>query len=274
MPSLRQRIRASDRAPLRLPLVFPSPAATYEYRVNGATGTTDNQDVNADGEFLAGLFYRNAQGVITNAEYAITWQGWAQGQLDTGEIVSLLGRNRPPARQVGLVLTSVDSAGVLAQFGAGQYRVTRLDAATFLPDSPVASTVDLNIVSVQAAPAATVGLNLDLGDAVMLNVATWENALGDRESTAPFALRITGLATGRTRYEGTLFAARQDSETVQALIQASGQLAYSAERLYLTRYVEDLRPGQSFTAEGRRWTVVELRRVARRHLLISADSLS
>lgn len=54
MPSLRQRIRVSDRAPMRLTLVFPNPAATYEYRVNGATSETGiNQDVNADSEFFA-----------------------------------------------------------------------------------------------------------------------------------------------------------------------------------------------------------------------------
>ena len=107
MPSLRQCIRASDRAPMRLPLVFPTLAATYEYRVNGATSETGvNQDVNAEGEFLLGLFYRNAQGVITNAEYALTWQAFAQPQDQVGEVVSVLGRNLPPGRQVGLVLTS------------------------------------------------------------------------------------------------------------------------------------------------------------------------
>ena len=260
---------------MRLPLVFPLPATTYEYRVNGATSETGvNQDVNAEGEFLLGLFYRNAQGVITNADYALTWQAFAQPQDQVGEVVSVPGRNRPPGRQVGLVLTSVDSAGVLAQYGAGQYRLTRLDAATFLPDSPTASTVDVQIVSVQAAPQATVGLNLDLGDVVILNVADFENRLGNTESTAPFALRIAGIATGRTRFAGTLYAARQDDETVQALIQASGQLAYSAERLYATRFVEDLRTGQTFTAENRRWTVVEIRRVARRHWLIAADSIT
>ena len=83
MPSLRQRIRASDRAPMRLPLVFPSPAATYEYRVNGATNATG---VNAEGEFLLGLFYRNAQGVITNAEYALTWQAFAQPHDQLGTV--------------------------------------------------------------------------------------------------------------------------------------------------------------------------------------------
>lgn len=109
---------------------------------------------------------------------------------------------------------------------------------------------------------------------MILNVANYENVLGDTESTVPCALRLTGLTTGRTRFAGTLYAARQDDETVQALIQASGQLAYRAERLYATRYVEDLRTGQTFTAENRRWTVVELRRVARHHLLIAADSIT
>ena len=117
-------------------------------------------------------------------------------------------------------------------------------------------------------------MNLDLGDIVILNVATCENMRGDTESTAPFALRLTGLTTGRTRFAGALYAARQDDETVQALIQASGQLAYSAERLYATRYVEDLRTGQMFTADNRRGTVVEIRRVARHHLLIAADSIT
>ncbi len=130
MPSLRQRIRASDRAPMRLQLVFPNPAATYECRVNGATSETGvNQAVNA--EFLLRLFYRNAQGVITNVEYALSWQAFAQPRDALGETESVLGRNRPPGRH-GLVLTAVDSAGVLAQYGAGQYRLTRLNAATFL----------------------------------------------------------------------------------------------------------------------------------------------
>lgn len=53
-----------------------------------------------------------------------------------------------------------------------------------------------------------------------------------------------------------LYAARQDDETVQALIQASRQFAYSVKRLYATRFVADLR--QTFTAEGRRWTIVEI----------------
>lgn len=67
-------------------------------------------------------------------------------------------------------------------------------------------------------------MNLDLEDAVILNLATYGNVLGDTESTVPFGLRVTGLSTGRTRFAGTLYAARQDDETVQA----SGQLAYSA----------------------------------------------
>ena len=50
------------------------------------------------------------------------------------------------------MLTSVDSAGALVQYGAGQYRLMRLDAVPFLPDAPTASTVDIQIVSVQAAP--------------------------------------------------------------------------------------------------------------------------
>ena len=120
MLSLRQCIRASDRAPMRLPLVFPTLAATYKYRVNGATSATGvNQDVNTEGEFLLGLFYRNAQGVITNAEYALTWQACAQPHDQVGKEVSVLGRNRPLGWQVGLVLTAVDSAGALAQYGAG-----------------------------------------------------------------------------------------------------------------------------------------------------------
>lgn len=41
---------------MRLPLIVPSPAVTYEYRVNGATSETG---VNADGEFWLGLFERH-----------------------------------------------------------------------------------------------------------------------------------------------------------------------------------------------------------------------
>lgn len=68
------------------------------------------------------------------------------------------------------------------------------------------------------SPSQRDGLNLDLGDAVILKLASYENMQGDTESTAPFALRIAGLSTGRTRFAGTLYAARQDDETVQALI--------------------------------------------------------
>ena len=34
------------------------------------------------------------------------------------------------------------------------------------------------------------------------------------------------------------------------------------------------RPGQTFSAENRRWTITALRRVARRHLLVAADSIT
>lgn len=142
--------------------------------------------------------------------------------LEKGRLPLNTSRRRR-AGDPSIGLTGTDSAGLIEQYGTGKYRLTRLDATTFLPGNPTPSSVDLNIVSVQAALAATVGLNLDLEDAVTLNLATYGNMLGDTESTVPFGLRVTGLSTGRTRFAGTLYAARQDDETVQA----SGQLAYS-----------------------------------------------
>ena len=54
---------------------------------------------------------------------------------------------------------------------------------------------------------ASTSTRLDLGDAVSLNLATYGNVQSDTESTAPFALHITGLSKGRTRFGGTLYAA-------------------------------------------------------------------
>ena len=54
---------------------------------------------------------------------------------------------------------------------------------------------------------ASTSTRLDLGDAVSQNLATYGNMQSDTESTAPFALRLTGLLTGRTRFAGTLYAA-------------------------------------------------------------------
>lgn len=276
MPSLRQLIRAADMAPMRLPLVFPNLQATYQYNVNGAAGQVGNQNVNADGEFMLGVFQRDANGVLTSARYTLNWHLFAAlREPGTGAIIlSILGRHNPPAVQAAVVLTIEDSAGALAQYGPGKYRLTRLnDAAPYAPDNP-ASSVDLNIISVQTAPGALVGPDLELGAAVVLNVGSYENIQGPVTSTDGFALRVMALASRRAAFTGTLYAARQDDETVQSFIAASGQLAYSAERLYLTRYAADVRPAQTFRAENRLWTVSEIRRVARRHMLIAADATS
>ena len=46
-------------------------------------------------------------------------------------------------------------------------------------------------------------------------------AIRNRRRPSPYA--STGLSTGRTRFAGSLYAARQDDDAVQAFIQASGQ---------------------------------------------------
>ena len=46
-------------------------------------------------------------------------------------------------------------------------------------------------------------------------------AIRNRWRPSPYA--STGLSTGRTRFAGSLYAARQDDDAVQAFIQASGQ---------------------------------------------------
>ena len=186
----------------------------------------------------------------------------------------MLGRNNPPSRQVGLIFTAVDSNDVLSQLGAGRYRITRLDAVTHQPDAPTPSSVDLDIISVQAALQSMIGPEVPVGNAVFMHVTGADNYQGDRTSTAPFGVRIAGLPGGRTRFAGTLYATRQDDEAIEALVQSAGQEFYSAERMYLTRFAPDVRPGQTFTAEQRRWTITAIRRVARRHLLVAADSIT
>lgn len=137
---------------------------------------------------MLGLFYRNAQGVITNAEYALTWQAFAQPHDQVGEVVSVLGAQ-----------PSAGTAGRLGADGRRQRRrlgAIRRGTPTYAPGrgdlpSGLAYGVNRRFPDRQrlAAPQATVGVNLDLEDVVILNGATDENMLGDTESTAPFALR-------------------------------------------------------------------------------------
>ena len=125
----------------------PTNAASTARQAKRASTRTSTPTANS----CFGLFCRNAQGVITNVEYALSWQAFAQPRDALGEAESVLGRNRPPGRQVGLVLTAVDSAGVLAQYGAGQYRLTRLDAAPFL--LPLSATCSVRPWSAFPVPA-------------------------------------------------------------------------------------------------------------------------
>ena len=266
MPDVRRFLDVAQRAPLRIPLVFPTVSGTYQFNVNAAR-TDDDARITGDGQFILGSLGR-AAGVITGANMAQSWLEFVPGRSGVGTPTGLLRNQNPPTTQIFVALTRVDSEGREADYVSGRYRLTRLDATTYAPDSPTAARLDMAIISVETAP----GIFADVEGVQILLMGSYENLEGpDPAHAGAFALQVTPLATPGTRYAGTLYASRQDADSVQSLIQAAGQLAYSAERLYLTRYEGTVQVGQIFRAEGRLFTLSELRRVARRYMLLAAD---
>lgn len=270
MPDVKALQRTAQAAPLRIPLVFPALSGTYRYAVNAAHNT--GSAVNGDGQFLLGSVTRD-QGLVVSGQWAESWKDFVPGQTSIGTPSGLLRNQNPPTTQVAVLLTQTDSDGRTADYTSGTYRITRLDATTFQPAAPVPASLDMAIISVDAATGIYLDATANVEGAQMLYMYEYSNLQGPAATDANFALQVTPIMLNDGRFRGTLYASRQDQETLDSLIAASGQLAYSAERLYLTRYEASLRSAQSFVAEGRRWSVNEIRRVGRRYMLLAADAL-
>ena len=281
MPDLKALTAAAQKVPLRLPLVFPALAASYRFDVNASRLAGGR--MTAEGQFFLSFIHRSAQGTVSRVDTADSWSDFVRGRTSSGAVVGFLGNHQPPTAQAAFVLTQTDSLGAQADFTLGRYVLTRLQKPGLTPDSPAAS-VEATVVAVSGAPEYYIDDDYEhvLTAVQELQIGSFRNQTGPvpptpshaqpgQALTGDFALQVAPVADA-SRYVGTLYAARQDAESLQALIQAAGQLAYSAERLYLTRRVDAVAVGQLFVAEGRRWTITERRPVGRRHMLLSGDS--